>query len=305
MSTPWILDTDPGIDDALALFYLLGEASVEIVGLTTVFGNADIDRTTRNARQLLELAEHPAWVARGASRPLVIPPNPPADFVHGAEGLGDERLPPPAAPVHAQTAAQAIADVSTRIDDLQLALVGPLTNVAQALQLDPELTERMAGLTIMGGNLDSQGNVSPHAEANIWNDPHAARQVLRAGWPIRLIGLDCTSTIQLTESDFQDLPGNAGQILRRAAGTYIDFYRAEGFQGCQLHDPAAVMAGIEPELFEWETTGVDVICEGADVGRVIRDPSAPPIQVAMGCDVPAVKARFLSRLKSALERLSR
>ncbi|MGD2006527.1 MAG: nucleoside hydrolase [Pseudomonadales bacterium] len=305
MSTPWILDTDPGIDDALALFYLLGEASVEIVGLTTVFGNVDIDRTTRNARQLLDLAQHSAWVARGASRPLQILPNPPADFVHGVEGLGDEQLPPPISQVYPQTAAQAIVEASKRIEPLHLAPVGPLTNVAQALQLEPELVERMAGLTIMGGNLDSQGNVSQHAEANIWNDPHAARQVLRAGWPIRLVGLDCTSTIQLTESDFEDLPGAAGQILRRAAGSYINFYRAQGFQGCQLHDPAAVMAGIAPELFDWEATGVDVICEGSDVGRVVRDSSAPLIQVAMGCDVPAVKARFLSRLKSTLERLSR
>ena len=305
MSTPWILDTDPGIDDALALFYLLGEASVEIVGLTTVFGNVDIDRTTRNALQLLDLAQHSAWVARGASRPLQIPPNPPADFVHGVEGLGDEQLPPPISHVYPQTAAQAIVEASKRIEHLHLAPVGPLTNVAQALQLEPELVERMAGLTIMGGNLDSQGNVSRHAEANIWNDPHAARQVLRASWPIRLVGLDCTSTIQLTESDFEDLPGNAGQILRRAAGSYINFYRSQGFQGCQLHDPAAVMAGIAPELFDWETTGVDVICDGADVGRVVRDSSAPLIQVAMGCDVPAVKARFLSRLKSTLERLSR
>ena len=305
MSTPWILDTDPGIDDALALFYLLGESSVEIVGLTSVFGNVDVDKTTRNAQQLLELAQHPAWVARGAALPLHIPPNPPADFVHGAEGLGEEQLPPPTSPVYSQTAAQALVEASTRIERLHLAPVGPLTNLAQALQLDSGLVERVDGLTIMGGNLDSRGNVSQHAEANIWNDPHAARQVLRAGWPIRLVGLDCTSTIQLTESDFEDLPGNAGQILRRAAGSYIEFYRSQGFQGCQLHDPAAVMAGIVPELFEWETTGVDVICEGADVGRVVRDASAPPIQVAMGCDVPAVKARFLSRLKSTLERLSR
>lgn len=305
MSAPWIVDTDPGIDDALALFYLLGEASVEIVGLTTVFGNVDIDRTTRNALQLLELAQHSAWVARGASVPLRIPPNPPADFVHGAEGLGHEQLPPPISSVNSQTAAQAIVQASTDIEHLHLAPVGPLTNVAQALQLDPELVKRIDGLTIMGGNLDSQGNVSQHAEANIWNDPHAARRVLRAGWPIRLIGLDCTSRIQLIESDFEDLPGHAGNILRRAAGAYIDFYRSQGFQGCQLHDPAAVMAGIAPELFEWETTGVDVICEGADVGRVLRDSSAPPIQVAMDCDVSAVKARFLSRLKSTLERLSR
>ena len=188
MSTPWIMDTDPGIDDALALFYLLGEASVEIVGLTTVFGNVDIDRTTRNALQLLDLAQHSAWVARGASRPLQIPPNPPADFVHGVEGLGDEQLPLPISQVYPQTAAQAIVEASKRIEHLHLAPVGPLTNVAQALQLEPELVERMAGLTIMGGNLDSQGNVSQHAEANIWNDPHAARQVLRAGWPIRLVG---------------------------------------------------------------------------------------------------------------------
>ncbi len=297
MNRPWILDTDPGIDDALALFYLLGE-STDLIGMTTVFGNASVQRTTRNALQLLELAGASGWVAMGAEGPMVQSPNPPADFVHGVEGLGGVSLPPPNKQPSELTAVQAILKASHEYSSkLVLAPVGPLTNIAQALQQDPSLVERVAEVVIMGGSLDATGNVSDVAEANIWNDPHAARIVLRAGWPIRLVGLDVTSQIQMQLSQFNELPDPAGSVLRQATASYIDFYQSVGFEGCQLHDPAAVLSALHPELFGWERTGVDVVLEGAQVGRVIRDASAPAIDVAMSADVAAIKAVFLDKLQ--------
>ena len=298
MSNAWILDTDPGIDDALALFYLLGR-SVDLIGLTTVFGNANVQRTTRNALQLLELADHPAWVASGAAHPLVQAPHPPADFVHGVEGLGNEQLPAPQRQALAMDAADAIIQASHEYAGrLVLAPVGPLTNIALALVRDPSLSERIKSVVIMGGTLDAPGNVSPVAEANLWNDPHAARQVLRSGLPIRLVGLDVTSQVQLTPQDFAGLPGPAGPLLSAAANSYIDFYRSVGFAGCQLHDPAAVMAELHPEWFDWEQTGVDVVLQGESAGQVVRDSEAPAIQVAMGVQVSQVKSDFLSGLRT-------
>lgn len=296
MSDVWILDTDPGIDDALALFYLLGK-QVDLIGLTTVYGNASVQRTTRNALQLLELANSPAWVAKGAEVPLVQAPHPPADFVHGVEGLGDQTLPLPLREAEALDAADAIIQASHQYPGkLVLAPIGPLTNIALALLRDPTLGQRIKSVVIMGGTLDAKGNVSDVAEANIWNDPHAARQVLRSGLPIRLIGLDVTSQIQLQSSDFADLPDPAGALLSSAADSYIAFYQSVGFAGCQLHDPAAVAAGLDSSLFSWETTGVDVVLQGPNAGQVVRDPTAPRIQIAMGVAVERVVADFLSGL---------
>lgn len=298
MSDTWILDTDPGIDDAMALLYLKGEG-VALMGLTTVFGNADIQRTTRNAAQLLELAQMTGWVAPGAGDPLVQLRHPPADFVHGVEGLGGIELPAPSRMPLPIDGANAIIQASHRTENLVLAAIGPLTNLAIALERDPTLPQRVKEVVIMGGTLDAPGNVSDTAEANIWNDPHAAQQVLRAGWPLRLIGLDVTSQIQLMREDFDVLPGTVGNHIKHAAGSYIDFYQSVGSEGCQLHDPAAVMAGLYPDDFDWEETGVDVVLEGEHAGRVVRDSSAPSIQVAMGSRIQTIKARFMDRLIAA------
>lgn len=298
MSGTWILDTDPGIDDAMALLYLKGE-NVALMGLTTVFGNADIQRTTRNAAQLLELSQMTGWVAPGAGDPLVQLRHPPADFVHGVEGLGGVELPAPSRMPLPIDAANAIIQASHRSDDLVLAAIGPLTNLAIALQRDPSLVERVSSVVIMGGTLDAPGNVSDVAEANIWNDPHAAQIVLRAGWPVKLIGLDVTSTIQLTRADFDVLSGPVGDCIKQAADSYIDFYQSVGSEGCQLHDPAAVMAGLHPGDFTWEQTGVDVVLEGEQAGRVIRDSAAPAIEVAMSGDIEVIKDRFMQRLRAA------
>ncbi|QGG79394.1 nucleoside hydrolase [Litorivicinus lipolyticus] len=293
MTAPWILDTDPGIDDALAYAYLLGCDDVELLGLSCVFGNASVERTARNALQLRQMMGQQHWVAAGAAVPMVQPPRPPADFVHGVEGLGGVDLPRPTQAPSADAVERMIAEIRSAPKAVVLAAVGPLTNLALALDRAPDIVERVASVVIMGGTLDARGNVSPWAEANIWNDPHAAQRVLQAGWPVTLVGLDITLRIQLTEHDFEVLGASApAGVLKAAAHSYIDFYRSQGFDGCQLHDPAAVIAQRLPALFEFETVGLDVVLEGERVGQVIRAPEQPRVRVAVGGDIAGIKAEF-------------
>ena len=302
--TPWILDTDPGIDDALGLFMLLGSPEVSLRGLTTVFGNVSVQKTTRNALQLLELANRAddIWVAQGASVPCVQPPNPPADFVHGTEGLGGISLPSPQVQSASFDAVDAIIqNAQANPGEWVLAPIGPLTNLAAALDREPRIADWVSHVVVMGGTLDAPGNVSSVAEANIWNDPHAANQVLQAPWDVTLVGLDVTSQIQLTLDDFQWCQSDPiGSYLYEAADSYIQFYQSQGFAGCQLHDPAALLALLVPELFVFESTAVRVIESGDQVGRVVRSDTGSKIKVAMSVDIDAVKQQFMVRLRRGL-----
>ena len=248
---PIIIDTDPGVDDAMAIAYALCRPDVELVGLTTVFGNTSAELATRNARWLLERFGAPQVpVARGAAVPRVQPPLPHADFVHGADGLGNTHpdgsdvVPPGAAErgapgVEGADAADFIVDAArARPGEITLVAIGPLTNVAEALAREPELPGLLRALVIMGGAVTEPGNVSPVAEANFWNDPHAADEVLARDWPVTIVGLDVTHRIMLADTDLDRLGAEAGEtgaVLRAASRFYVDFYTA---RAAEL-DPAA------------------------------------------------------------------
>ena len=176
MTTKLIIDTDPGIDDAMAIFYAAAAPDIELLGLTTIFGNVTTKMATRNALRLLESADLDLPVAHGAEKPLVLPPFEPSAHVHGDEGFGDI----PAAEPKGQAVAEDAADFLIRMarehkGELVLCPVGPLTNIALAVQRDPEFVKNCKRIVIMGGSLEAGGNITPHAEANIYHDPHAAR----------------------------------------------------------------------------------------------------------------------------------
>ena len=150
--TPILLDTDPGIDDAMAIFYAMADPEVELVGMTTVFGNVFTQDGTRNALALAEKAGQAIPVAEGARVPLVQPPNQPSDFVHGARGLGEASVPDPDASADPRPAHQFIADtLAERPGEIVLVAVGPLTNLALALQHHPEITKTVKHVVVMGG----------------------------------------------------------------------------------------------------------------------------------------------------------
>ncbi len=180
--------------------------------------------------------------------------------------------------------------------------IGPLTNIALAMQRDPEFVKNLKRIVIMGGSLEEGGNVTPHAEANIYHDPQAADVVFGAGNKVVMVGLDVTHRILCTKEDFASIATQSptlGGMVQRMSEFYLSFYASVGkFDGCSLHDPAAVIACSNPELFETRKTPVRVVCGGEEIGAtVVADKgSRDAVSVCMQVDAGAVKSLFLERL---------
>lgn len=274
-----IIDTDPGVDDALAVLLAAYSPEIELLGLTTIFGNVSVDRATRNAGYLVSLMPKPVPVAKGASVPLVQAPHAFPDFVHGVNGFGDIEIeyPKDFAPV-SQTAAEFIVEqVMSRPGEVTLVPVGPLTNIALALRLCPEIAHKVKQVVVMAGATYHRGNVSPVAEANVWNDPHAAQAVFAAEWPVVMVGLDVTHQTIMPEARMEALRAHSpkvGGFLADICRFYANFYRtAAGFDGFSMHDPATVVQLLRPDLFETKTGQVEVVTEGRAVGKTMFAPA--------------------------------
>lgn len=301
---PIVIDTDPGIDDALAILAAMADPGLTLLGLTTVFGNVPVETATRNALQLAALAGRETPVAKGAARPLLRAPAPHPDFVHGREGFGEAVLPPPERAPDPRNAASFLAETARDARDrgtpLTIVAVGPLTNLATALTEHPEMAQTVGRVVVMGGTLRHPGNVTPTAEANFWQDPHAAAQVLAASWPVTVVGLDVTECVRLYPEDLDALPqGRVHRFLREAVGYYARFHlESHGFLGCYLHDPAAVCATADPSLLETWRTQATVIVEGPEEGRLQASSSGQPVDVALAADAPGIRARLLTALKT-------
>ncbi len=306
-----IYDTDPGVDDAMALYYALAHPSIELLGITTCYGNVTVQQATANALYLTQLAGRDIPVAQGADKPLVKHVEAPPDNIHGADGLGN--LPtrvPTTRQADPRSAAQFMVDMArAHPGQVTLVPVGPLTNIALALQLEPKLAQLIKQVVIMGGSIAEHGNVSPVAEANIWNDPHAADAVLTAGFNLTLVGLDVTYQVLLPISLFEKIATHhrhaATDTLLHAVKFYSAFYASrfahmEDFAGCYGHDVMAFICLTNPELFGYETGPTRVATEGFAQGQTIMkrqsfmqyptagwDTDVPPIRAAMTVDLKA------------------
>lgn len=255
-----ILDCDPGHDDAVAI--IAAAAFADVVGITTVAGNVPLPRTTRNALVMRELLNIDVPVHSGCARPLVAAPRD-ASYVHGESGLDGADLPEPTRELDGTDAVGFIIDRCRSEEGLWLVPTGPLTNVAAAIRLAPDLTDRIAGMSLMGGG--SFGNRTAAAEYNFWADPEAAAIVFdafdpatpgTAAGPLIMAGLDVTHQFQVTPERIdatRAIPGRLATILTGLfeffSGTYLHNHEDGALQGAALHDPLAVLAITHPELF--------------------------------------------------------
>ncbi len=275
-----IFDTDPGVDDAMALLFLHQHPDIDLVGITTVFGNATLETTTRNALFLKELWEIAAPVARGADQ--TINPDriegPPPAFIHGDNGLGNVAgVPDTVATLpDKRSAAQFIVDtVRANPGEINIVAVGRMTNLALALQLAPDIVGLVKQVVIMGGAFDVLGNVTPAAEANIHGDPEAADLVVTAAWKVVLLGLDVTHKTIMTRSELANiakLGGARTQFLSDLSQFYIDFYQHIVADGMVVHDSCAAVYVVAPELFTTRAGAVRVVCGGIADGQTIQKP---------------------------------
>ncbi len=307
-----ILDTDPGVDDALALFLALASPEdVQLEAVTTVSGNVNIQHTTRNALALLELAGRTDIpVARGSSQPIMRDAIY-ASFVHGDNGLGNISLPlPQKQPIAAHAVDLIIEKVLNAPGEISLVPIGPLTNIALALRREPRIAQHVREVVIMGGAMRVPGNTTPVAEFNIFVDPEAAHIVLHGGWPIRLVALDVTMQTEMHREQLATLAQNGNpvtQAIQQMTNFYFDvFAPAYGSSAFHMHDPLCVAAAFQPNLLTWTPASVDIeLHSPLTLGQTVasfkrldsRDaPITPNVQAAVAVDATRFQELFLSRI---------
>ena len=259
-----LLDCDPGHDDAIAI--VVAARHTDLVGITTVAGNAPLHQTTYNALVLRDMLGLDVAVHSGADRPLARDLEAAPD-IHGASGLDGADLPAPTSPLDSTDAIDFIVESCHQHDDLWLVPTGPLTNIALALRADSSIAQRVAGVSLMGGG--SFGNRTAVGEFNIWGDPEAAAEVFACGAPIIMAGLDVTHQFRATPPRIERLRAVGGTLAVTLADLLVffsDMYRAAhdpgSIDGAAIHDPLAVLAVTHPEMFDRASRHVAVETNG-------------------------------------------
>jgi len=262
-----IIDTDPGVDDALAFLLAFSSPEINVEAVTTVDGNVDVEKGTRNAMQILEfLGRTEVPVAKGAAHPI-LKPREHAESFHGNTGLRDAVLPEPKMKVDKRGAVELIVDEVNRLGkDITLVAVGPLTNIAAAILSDPTIPTKIGGLVIMGGAFGltpyGSGNANAVAEFNIWHDPEAAKLVFDSGTPIVCTGLDVTThpSNRLSKDTYNEavaMKTKRTQLIQGLCGAIVERYN-----GFNLHDPMAMAFVADSTIFKREKYRVNVETKG-------------------------------------------
>ena len=296
--TKAIIDTDPGADDALALMMALAAPEVDVLGLTTVGGNASLANTTRNALRLLHyLGREDVPVFRGAATPLEGKFRY-APYYHGRGGL-PVRLPRSACGALAVRAADYLVSVASALrGELTVIALGPLTNVARAITREPRFSEWVKGVVVMGGAVEVPGNVTPHAEFNIYNDAHAANVVFSSGIPVTLIGLDVCNPVFLHKQDLDALDAGhaASELQRRIVTEWFALHpESETFSLC---DPLTIAATIKPELLAYRTASVRTEATDATrLGKTTAEYGSGSVRVASEVHAAEAKAEIIAMLR--------
>jgi inosine-uridine nucleoside N-ribohydrolase len=305
VSTPVLIDCDPGHDDAIALLLALASPEVQLLGVTTVSGNQTLDKTTANAIRVLEfVGRGDVPVAAGADRPLVRERFV-AAHVHGDSGLDGPALPPPE---KAPEPDHAVDFLAARIlgssEPVTLVPVGPLTNVGLLLARYPEVSRNLAEVVVMGGAI-AEGNVTPAAEFNVWADPEAAWRVFRSGLDLTMVGLDVTHKALLGPAHGERLrdAGRAGTLVAELLDFFNVYHRKTyGFDGSPIHDAVAVAQVVRPGIVETLERNVEIeteseLCRGRTVvdlwRRTGREPNA---RVGVGIDAEGFLELLVERI---------
>ena len=299
-----LIDTDPGIDDALALLMAFGSERLEVDAVTVVAGNCPLGTCAANAAAVVALAGAGAPVWAGADRPLVRPLVTALD-VHGLDGLGGALHARPTAPDGPGRAAVAIAErVMERPGELTVVALGPLTNLALALRAEPAIAGAVRRVVVMGGAVRVPGNHTPAAEFNAYVDPDAAAEVLCAGWPVTLVPLDVTHRVRLTAGRVAALrAAGDGSPVTEFVAQALAAQLARGGEGFAMHDPLAVAVAIDPGVVGTEAAAVSVErSDPARLGRTVADfREDGPVRVATAVDA----GRALSLFEEAVLRVAR
>jgi purine nucleosidase len=274
-----IIDTDPGQDDAFAILFALGSPQdLEVVALTTVGGNVPLALTSRNALQIAELAgraDIPVYA--GCARPMVKPLKT-AEYVHGPTGIDGCTLPEPLKPLREQHAVNFLVDslMAAPEGELTVCTLGPMTNLAMAMVMEPRIIPRISEVVLMGGGFFEGGNATPAAEFNIWVDPHAASVVFDSGAPVTMASIDCTYTAQMTPEWLRSLRALGSRSAVEAANM-ADFYRKYGShkfptEARPIHDACVTGYLLAPQLYEQRQCNVTIeLMSQETIGMTIVD----------------------------------
>ncbi|WP_247744856.1 nucleoside hydrolase [Shimia sp. R11_0] len=296
-----IIDTDPGVDDVIAIALAKTLPDTEVIGLTTVFGNTFTWQSSRNARFLLDLLKWPVPVYEGAEFPLGATSYTPSSNVHGDEGFGDILTVPQIGQNQPESAAEFLVQAArAHPGEVVICALAPLTNIALALELDEAFAKNVGRLVLMGGALECDGNITPYAEANIFHDARAAERVFASGMNIQMIGLDVTLKTLLRQPQIDDLKNHApvvGAFISEITPFYLDFYRSvASIDGCPMHDAAAILACRYPDRFDFVTTGISVSQSATNLGQTLRASERPMTQVALDLDADWAVQHLFERI---------
>ncbi|KAG5556592.1 hypothetical protein RHGRI_007008 [Rhododendron griersonianum] len=272
-----IIDTDPGVDDSMAIFMAFQSPQLEILGLTTIFGNVSTEGGTLNALLLCEIAGCPGLpVAEGSPEPLKGGKPQICDFIHGSDGLGNVFLPTPKSKKIEKTASEFLVDmVSENPGEVSILALGPLTNLALAIKRDSTFASKVKRIVVLGGSFFALGNINPAAEANIYGDPEAADIVFTSGADIVVVGINITTQIKMGDADLEELrqsKGRHAQVLSKMCKFYRDWHvKSDGVYGIFPHDAVSFVALVRPDLFTYKRGVVRVETQGICLGHTLMD----------------------------------
>lgn len=309
-----IIDTDPGIDDALALLLALASPELVIDGITTIHGNASTEQVTQNALSILELAgAGNIPVFKGCDVPLVkaslLSPE-----THGDSGLGYAKLPEPTTNPQVQHGSDYIVEeIMSHPGEITLVAIGPLTNVALAIRKEPRIAQNVKEVFIMGGAIQHPGNTTALAEFNTFVDPHAAHIVFHSGMPMVLTPLDVTYQCIFTKADQDRLSKIDSPITKFIADStrfYMEFHdEYQSIDGCVINDPMTLALTFMPEICDYQNLVVDVdISTGVGLGNTFGDfynyeKKKPNMKVAMGVHPRMFMELFLERMEKLCSKI--